>query len=213
MDNAFARSTDVVRRSTPEDAGDRPLLAALAHGDRQAFWTLWLRHADKLFAVCMREMNGNRVDAEDALGQAMMRAYQKLPRFASRVSSVVSWLARVTSNVCRDIQRARSRRMRAEAELAHHSREQRRGLVHSDRSDDPTARTGEWDGDPSSLIALLPDRLRNVFILRIVQDRPYQEIAEQLSVTCVTARKRIQQARVALRRWRDHPERIARRNT
>ena len=87
MCNAFRRSTDAVDLSREEESDDRPLLAALARGEQEAFWTLWLRHADKLFAVCLREMQGNRADAEDAQGQAMMRAHQKLPKFASYVDT------------------------------------------------------------------------------------------------------------------------------
>jgi len=203
MCNAFLPSTDAVDLSRENEADDRLLLAALARGQQEAFWTLWLRHVDKIFAVCLREMKGNRADAEDALGQAMMRSQQKLPRFASRVSSAPAWLTRVASNVCRDILRARARHIRAEEHLAHVEWEQFQRLLHASAGETSGSPPGIGTGDVSSLIARLPDRLRGVFTLRILQDRSYEEIASQLRVTCATARKRVQQARATLRGWRD----------
>lgn len=55
---------------------------------------------------------------------------------------------------------------------------------------------------PATLLALLPDHLRRVFALRVLERTPYREIAARLGVTSVTARKRVQQSRAALREWR-----------
>ena len=191
--------------SIPDDDHDRSLLTAIARGDQEAFWTLWLRHEERLFALCMREMNGSRVDAEDAHGQAMLRAQERLPRFSSGVSNARSWLARVASNVCHDMQRARTRGARVEEQLAHQDRERSRELVYSPACEEPVAVASGWDDDPETLIALLPDRLRGVFILRVIQNQPYEEIALRLALTCATARKRVQEARARLRAWREQP--------
>jgi RNA polymerase sigma-70 factor (ECF subfamily) len=188
-----------------DDDQDRSLLAAVARGDLQAFWTLWLRHRDRLFRICMRELNGNRVDAEDANGQAMMHAQQTLPRFAASVQCAASWLARLTVNVCRDLRRARLRGARAEVELAHRDSDRRRGLLfHPGREELLDAEAGR-DLDPASLIAQLPERLRGVFMLRIVKNQSYEVIANQFGLTCVTARKRVQEARARLRAMRLQP--------
>ncbi|HET8797262.1 MAG TPA: sigma factor, partial [Thermoanaerobaculia bacterium] len=91
------------------DAEDLRLLRRLQEGDEHAFWALWMKHAPRLFGLCLREMQGNRVDAEDALEEAMLRAHAKLPRFAATIVAPASWLARMTSNVCKDFYRARAR--------------------------------------------------------------------------------------------------------
>jgi RNA polymerase sigma-70 factor (ECF subfamily) len=193
-----------------DDDQDRSLLAAIARGDQQAFWALWLRHKDRLFGICLREMSGNRVDAEDMHGQAMMRAHQTLPRFASGVRCTASWLARMTINICRDQQRARSRLARAEEQLAQSVRERRRVVAFSSGRAEPLRAAAGWDIDPGSLIAQLPDRLRGVFILRVVQDQSYEAIADQFAITPVTARKRVQEARAWLRALRDQPSHASR---
>lgn len=178
-----------------EEARDRELLQALAGGQEQAFWTLWLRHSRRLFAVCLRQMNGNRLDAEDALQEAMLRAHRKLPRYAAGIASPASWLIRLTCNVCKDIYRDRARSMLTS---------QRLEVLQSERVQLPEVQLSDpSDIDPTALASLLPDRLRDVFVLRILQHVSYRDIADRLGLTCVTVRKRVQLSRAALRAWRD----------
>lgn len=178
------------------NAHDLSLLHALDDGQEQAFWTLWLRHSRRLFAVCLREMNGNRLDAEDALHEAMLRAYARLPRFAARITSPASWLARMTANVCRDTYRLRARRSQTAEQFAVLQPD----CVALPEVTQPDQPTEEYD--PSTLVSLLPDRLRDVFVLRLVEGVPYRDIAARLGLTCVTVRKRVQQSRTRLRAWR-----------
>jgi RNA polymerase sigma factor (sigma-70 family) len=179
------------------DADDLMLLRALQEGQQSAFWTLWMKHSPRLFAVCLRAMRGNRMEAEDALAQAMLRAFDKLPRLAAGISTPASWLVRMTANVCMDIYRDRARSTKATARLER---------LWSDRVQLP-----EVDADapaeelPAALIERLPDPLREVFVLRVLQQASYPEIATRLGLTCVTARKRVQLSRAALRKWRDEP--------
>jgi RNA polymerase sigma-70 factor (ECF subfamily) len=178
------------------DTHDLSLLHAFDSGEEQAFWTLWLRHSRRLFAVCLREMHGNRLDAEDALQEAMLRAYERLPRFAAGIRQPASWLARMTSNVCRDAYRQRVRSRLTEERSA--SLSDGEGCA-----DDRGSEAQDRDLDAPAMAALLPPRLRDVFVLRICQHAAYDDIAARLGVTAATARKRMQQSRAALRAWRD----------
>jgi RNA polymerase sigma-70 factor, ECF subfamily len=58
-------------------------------------------HRGELHALCLR-MLGSAQDAEDALQDALLRAWRGLPRFEGR-SSVRSWLYRITINACLDV--------------------------------------------------------------------------------------------------------------
>jgi RNA polymerase sigma factor (sigma-70 family) len=176
---------------TGDSQPDVSLLDALARGEPDAFWPLWQRHAPRLFAVCLAEMNGNRAEAEDALGFAMMKALAKLPPAACEILSPSAWLVRMTRNLCKDIHRQRARVLRAEAEL---------NTLNS-HSEPETETDSLWDldADPATLIASLPPRLREVLTLRAIQRMAYNDIAAKLKLTCANARKRVQQARKALR--------------
>jgi RNA polymerase sigma-70 factor, ECF subfamily len=77
---------------------ERQLLAAAREGDEQAFTELVEPRRGELHAHCYR-MLGSVQDAEDALQEAMLRAWKGLPRFEGR-SSLRSWLYTISTNTC-----------------------------------------------------------------------------------------------------------------
>jgi RNA polymerase sigma-70 factor (ECF subfamily) len=72
------------------------VLDAARAGDEEAFRRLIEPHRRELHAHCYR-MLGSRVDAEDALQDALLRAWRGLPRFEGR-SSLRSWLFTIATN-------------------------------------------------------------------------------------------------------------------
>lgn len=178
-------------------AGESSLLQAVRAGDASAFWQLWEAHSGRLFAICLSRMHGNREDAQDALGDAMLRAFERMPCCAGRIVRLEQWLNRLTRNVCTDIHRRRIRGMQAEADLAI------RGGETPEEGADPfhsaVSVVCQSDIPISALMERLPERLREVLVLRVLRKMSYDEIAARLHLTSVNARKRVQQARAALR--------------
>ena len=74
------------------------LLERAQQGDRDAYGQLVEPHRGELHAHCYR-MLGSNVDAEDALQEALLRAWKGLGGFEGR-SSLRTWLYRITTNVC-----------------------------------------------------------------------------------------------------------------
>ncbi|HEY3016195.1 MAG TPA: sigma-70 family RNA polymerase sigma factor [Nocardioides sp.] len=74
------------------------LLAAAQEGDEDAYAALVAAHRPALHAHCYR-MLGSVPDAEDALQEALLRAWRGLSRFEGR-SSVKTWLYTITTNAC-----------------------------------------------------------------------------------------------------------------
>src|ERR1700745_4520390 len=79
-------------------ADEAALLQLAADGDERAFAELVDVHRTELHAHCYR-MLGSLHDAEDALQDALLRAWRGLPRFDGR-SSLRSWLYKIATNVC-----------------------------------------------------------------------------------------------------------------
>ena len=170
---------------------DRSLLDAVIAGDPDAAWELWQRHVEALYAICFAEMKRNRADAEDALARSMLKAIVQLPRFAAHIVSVPAWLRRLTRNVCRDIQREQARLRIAEGAFPDWTFAEEGDAQHESEPCEPVA-----------LVEQLPDRLREVFALRMLQQMSYSDIAARLQLTPAAARKRVQQARRLVKAWR-----------
>ncbi|MEX2194378.1 MAG: sigma-70 family RNA polymerase sigma factor [Thermoleophilaceae bacterium] len=95
--------------ATPMTAQENELLAAAREGDEDAFRRLVEpRHAE-LHAHCYR-MLGSVHDAEDALQEALLRAWRGLKRFQAR-SSLRSWLYTIATNTCLDAIARRPKRV------------------------------------------------------------------------------------------------------
>ena len=93
----------------PTTARERNLLEAARSGDEDAFRRLVEPHYKELHAHCYR-MLGSVHDADDALQDALLRAWRGLAKFAGR-STLRSWLYRITSNACLDVIARRPKRV------------------------------------------------------------------------------------------------------
>ena len=88
---------------------DMQLLESAQAGDEGAFAGLVERYRGELHAHCYR-MLGSVHDADDAMQDALLRAWKALPRFEGR-SSLRSWLYRIATNTCLDLINKRPKRM------------------------------------------------------------------------------------------------------
>ncbi|HEX2356271.1 MAG TPA: RNA polymerase subunit sigma-70 [Micromonosporaceae bacterium] len=84
-------------------------LAAAAAGDDAAFAAVTERHRRELLVHCYR-MLGSLDDAEDAVQEALLKAWRGLPGYEGR-STLRAWLYRIATNVCLDAFDHRARRV------------------------------------------------------------------------------------------------------
>src|SRR5205085_5110881 len=96
-------------QSRARRGGEDELLASARRGEEAAFERLLEPYRPELHAHCHR-MLGSVHDAEDALQEALLRAWRGLGRFEGR-SSLRSWLYRIATNACLDLIGRRPKRV------------------------------------------------------------------------------------------------------
>ena len=170
------------------------------------------QHRAQLTAYCYR-MLGSPFDAEDAVQDALVRAWRSRDRFEGR-AAVRSWLYRIATNVCLDMLKSRERRVRpmdlgpAQEPLEQNLRWRPEEawlepipmqLVSSEK--DPADVAVEKDSLRLALIAALqhlPPKQRAVLILREVLRWEASEVAELLDTTVQSVNSALQRARATL---------------
>jgi len=187
------------------------LLAAAKRGDADAFARLVSPYRGELHAHCYR-MLGSVSDAEDALQDALLRAWRGLPRFEGR-SSLRSWLYTIATNVClRAIERRPKRVLPIDYGPAADPHDTPTGplLEYPWLEPYPDERLGVEDGFAGpeasyqqresielAFIALLqhvPARQRAVLLLRDVLGFSAQDVAEVLDTTPTSVHSALQRA-------------------
>jgi RNA polymerase sigma-70 factor (ECF subfamily) len=175
------------------------LLSYLAQGDADAFWKLWEGYQDYLYRLCLRQMEGSREDAEDALSKAMIRARQCLPVYAGEIIDLKAWLTRLILNLCVDIHRHRNRLTRGVVSLDDIGLADEWNVAQVFESPEQAYLYKEMHLYLLQAIDDLPQLLRKTSILYFIQERSYKDIADDLTLSIENTRKRIQQARAILR--------------
>jgi RNA polymerase sigma-70 factor, ECF subfamily len=151
-------------------------------------------HRAELHAHCYR-MLGSVHDAEDALQEALLRAWRGLRRFEGR-SSVRTWLYRIATNACLDLI---ARRPALNAEQIEPYPDEQLGV--EDGVASPAARYEQRESVELAFITALrhlPATQRAVLLLRDVLGFSAKETAEALDTTVASANGALRRARRAV---------------
>lgn len=186
-------------RSIQTKTEEQLLLSKLAEGDRGAFWEIWNMHRDYLYGRCRVWMGGNYSDAEEAISLAALKAWNKLPDHASKITNLKSWLNRLTHNLCIDLHRQQKRKALGVDNIE--EKQYSIQAMENVRVNDPedALLKKECKIYLRYFIEMLPSRLQHPLILRYYQEMSCAEIGETLFITQNNVSKRLQEARAVLR--------------
>jgi RNA polymerase sigma-70 factor (ECF subfamily) len=168
------------------DTDERALVDAAQRGDHEAFGGLVRMHQKRMYAVA-RAIVTVHEDAEDAVQEAFVRAYQALDRFNPE-QAFGAWLNRIVANAALDI--ARRRKVRTTEELTD---------TFAGAFRDP-GESDELRRRLADALRMLPDRMRSVIVLHDVEGFAHAEIGAMLSIPEGTARSDLHHARQRLRK-------------
>lgn len=170
---------------TLETLSDALLAARAADGDQVAFGVIVRRHAPYLRAFATR-LIGDPADADDAVQDALIVAWQRLPELDDP-ARLRSWLSTIVSR--KAVDRARGRKPTAEIDEA---------LPSPASTPEAHAETSSQLDALAAVLAKLPDEARQVWVLKEVGGYSYDEIAERLDIPVSTVRGRLARTRATV---------------
>ncbi len=169
---------------------DRELLRRfVSEGSEQAFAEVVARHADMVYATCLRVL-GNPEDAEDAAQAVFLILVNKAHRLR-RNMPLSGWLFRTAELTARNARRSRVRRTRREKE------------VRDMRSSGGRKEEAGWEDVRPILdhaLAALPARQRDAVVMRYLRGMSNGEVARELGCARTTVISRVESGLEKVRR-------------
>ena len=189
-----------MRVHNPEFAGvlDDQLVVLAQAGNNVAFTELVERHQPTCKRLALSILR-DQSDTEDEVQNALWKAYEHLGQF-QQDAKFSTWLSRIVVNQC--LMRLRKDRRARFVYLDE-------GVVGEDiatldlpdlaESPEDALAHAEIGAVLKTEINRIPPMLRDVFVLRDVQEMPMPDVASQLGISIAAAKSRLLRARLELR--------------
>ena len=154
-------------------------------GDPQAFGALVDRYQVRLLNFINRAID-DRARAEDLVQDVFVRVFRHLPRF-DRTKKFSTWIYTIASNLTKNELRSRSRNPLVLTPI----------LEFEDTAarPDDLLRRRHLAENVARCVRMLPEALRDVFVLRELEGKTYQDIAEITGCNLGTVKSRLSRAR------------------
>ncbi|NES21853.1 MAG: sigma-70 family RNA polymerase sigma factor [Symploca sp. SIO3E6] len=163
------------------------------------FWQQLQESRDQLYRCCLKIMNFNPMDAEDALSQATVKAWEKVQKFGERITNLKAWLYQVTRNFCIDLIRKRSGGAVGVDSIEWVGNTEEVITTGTVECPESVLEREERSERIRGAIAELPEKFRETFTLHFYRELSHTEIAEQQGISYDNVCKRISLARKQLK--------------
>ena len=182
---------------------DRDLVLRARDGDRDAFAEIVRSYQRRIYAVAMRMTRRHEV-ADDITQDTFVRAYRNLGRFDVG-RPLRPWLTRIAVNLAINYLNGAAKREQPLYTEDAPGGPGRRGEARASRPEPLDANperaleSEELALDLERAVALLSLEQRTVFLLKVVEEMRYQEIAKLLGISEGTVMSRLSRARGRLK--------------
>ena len=185
-------------RERLRESDDSAVVTAFLGGEDRAFTELVERYQTRLLNFIYRTI-GDRDRAEDLVQEVFIRVHRHLHRF-DRSKKFSTWVYTIASNLAKNELRNRSRNPLVLFQTMRGANDdEERPLQFEDttaRPDDLFQRRHLRELVEET-VAKLPEHHRQVFVLRELEGKSYEEIAEITSCNLGTVKSRLNRARTA----------------
>ncbi|MDQ3389497.1 MAG: sigma-70 family RNA polymerase sigma factor [Gemmatimonadota bacterium] len=195
---AFAEIETAPRAAAPglKELDDSRVVAAFLDGNKRAFNELVERYQSRLLNFVYRT-TGDRERAEDLVQETFIRVYRHLHRF-DQSKKFSTWIYTIASNLAKNELRNRSRNPLVLFQMLKNNWDaDQRPLEWEDNSyrPDDLYRKRHLRRQVETAVSQLPEHHRTVFILREMEGKTYEEIAEITRCNLGTVKSRLNRAR------------------
>ena len=168
-------------------------------GDTGSFEQLVILYQDRIYSLAVR-LTGSVNDAEDLAQEVFIKAYRSIGSFRGD-SDFGTWLHRIAVNTWLNQKRARQPKAAYSLDEPIISEEGEVKREIADTSNDPESvlLSSYMGGRLQRAVESLPKDQKAALLLREVEERTYEEIAEIMSCSIGTVRSRLARAREALK--------------
>ena len=177
---------------------DAAVVTAFLDGEERAFGELVERYQTRLLNFIYRTI-GDREKAEDLVQEVFIRVYRHLHRF-DRTKKFSTWVYTIASNLAKNELRNRSRNPLVLFQtIKKNWQDEDRPLQFEDdttRPDDLYRKRHLRELVEAS-VSQLPEHHREVFVLRELEGKSYEEIAEITDTNLGTVKSRLNRARTS----------------
>ncbi|HXA56723.1 MAG TPA: sigma-70 family RNA polymerase sigma factor [Candidatus Acidoferrum sp.] len=192
----IATTTPLPSKVVKDDEGE--LVAAAKAGDVSAFETLVGRYERKIFRLT-QNITQNREDAEDAMQEAFLKAYEHLGNFEGN-SRFYTWLVRIAVNqALMKLRKRRPNHVSLDEEIDTGEDTVPREVEDWGPSPEQRYEQTELSGILGQVIGELDPSFRTVFQLRDIDEMSTEETAEALGLSVPAVKSRLLRARLKLR--------------
>jgi RNA polymerase sigma-70 factor, ECF subfamily len=184
------------RREQAEPTGDAEVVERVRAGDREAFRILVQRYQDVLYRTALRHTRQPDV-AADLVQASLVKAYTGIWRCRDP-ERFGAWVYRIVVNAAKDFLKSRRR---SDVSLD----EPVAARLHSPAAGGPDRELerAELRERLERALSVLPEVLREAFLLKHVEGFSYEEIAELLNVSVPALKMRVHRARATLKETMD----------
>ena len=182
---------------------DLELIERFKSGDDSAYDELVTLYASKAYQISFGLIS-NRLDAEEVVQDAFIKVHSNLEKFRGD-SSFATWLYRIITNLSRNKYHWNRRRGKGvNVSISDRGRfkddiQQDMDIPDYNLEPDVLLERMETESTLLEAIKKLPDKLREVVILRHIEDMTYAGMADLLGCELGTVKSRLARAREALK--------------
>jgi RNA polymerase sigma-70 factor, ECF subfamily len=186
-------------REQLRSADDSAVVTAFLNGEERAFTELVERYQTRLLNFIYRTI-GDRDRAEDLVQEVFIRVYRHLHRF-DRSKKFSTWAYTIASNLAKNELRNRSRNplVLFQSMRGQNDEGEERPIEFEDATSRPDDmyRKRHLQELVEGTVSKLPAHHREVFVLREIEGKSYEEIAEITHCNLGTVKSRLNRARTA----------------